>query len=135
MGQNLGRLKYRYIHYGEGADQLCGRMVCGLPFDCLAFGVLPPHFTNEIAKLYLSLPETHPISLVRVFTHNPQLDMCRSSTVLCIGLSGDQQLKCTGIPPHLSITRELNEVKSGGVGSAKSAKMLNPACHCTQDTD
>ncbi|OWZ02720.1 hypothetical protein PHMEG_00025674 [Phytophthora megakarya] len=118
MGQSLGRLKDRYIHYGEGADQLCGRMVCGLPFDRLEFGIRTgfPFFLASLfyheSFLRESLPETHPIFLARVFTHNPQLDMCRSGTVLCIGLSGEQQLKCTGIPPHLSIARELNEVKS-----------------------
>ncbi|ETO66399.1 hypothetical protein F444_16435 [Phytophthora nicotianae P1976] len=41
MGQSLGRLKDRYIHFGEGADQLCGRMIAGLPFDSDRFGVLP----------------------------------------------------------------------------------------------
>ncbi|ETI42108.1 hypothetical protein F443_12713, partial [Phytophthora nicotianae P1569] len=33
MGQSLGKLKDRYIHFGEGADQLCGRMIAGLPFN------------------------------------------------------------------------------------------------------
>jgi archaellum component FlaC len=48
MGQSLGKLKDRYIHASEGADQLCGRMIAGLPFDDIRFGVLPPHFNNEI---------------------------------------------------------------------------------------
>ncbi|ETO62550.1 hypothetical protein F444_19549 [Phytophthora nicotianae P1976] len=39
MGQSLGKLKNRYIHFGEGADQLCGRMIAGLPFDSERFGV------------------------------------------------------------------------------------------------
>jgi hypothetical protein len=51
MGQSLGKLKDRYIHYGEGADQLCGRMICGLPFDGESFGVLPPHFPIEICAI------------------------------------------------------------------------------------
>ena len=51
MGQTLGKLKDRYIHVGEGADQLCGRMVCGLPFNNEAFGVLPPHFGPDVLCL------------------------------------------------------------------------------------
>lgn len=47
MGQSLGQLKDRYIFFGEGADQLCGRMVCGLPFSDEGFGTLPPHYSNE----------------------------------------------------------------------------------------
>ncbi|KAH9157947.1 hypothetical protein AeRB84_000266 [Aphanomyces euteiches] len=49
MGQSLGQLKDRYIHVGEGADQLCGRMVAGLPFDSEEFGVLPPHFPPSLS--------------------------------------------------------------------------------------
>jgi hypothetical protein len=48
MGQSLGQLKDRYVHAAEGADQLCGRMVAGLPFNSEEFGVLPPHFTHEM---------------------------------------------------------------------------------------
>ncbi|OWY90266.1 hypothetical protein PHMEG_00041690, partial [Phytophthora megakarya] len=48
VGQSLGKLKDRYIHFGEGADQLCGRMIAGLPFDSERFGVLPPHFSPEL---------------------------------------------------------------------------------------
>jgi hypothetical protein len=48
MGQTLGQLKDRYIHHSEGADQLCGRMVAGLPFDNEKFTVLPPHFSIEL---------------------------------------------------------------------------------------
>ncbi|KAF0730381.1 hypothetical protein Ae201684P_013259 [Aphanomyces euteiches] len=51
MGQSLGRLKDRYIHFGEGADQLCGRMICGLPFDSERFTVLPPHFDPSVCAL------------------------------------------------------------------------------------
>ncbi|KAF0721482.1 hypothetical protein Ae201684P_001408 [Aphanomyces euteiches] len=49
MGQSLGQLRDRYIHFGEGADQLCGRMVSGLPFDSERFGVLPPHFPPNVS--------------------------------------------------------------------------------------
>ena len=48
MGQTLGQLKDRYIHSAEGADQLCGRMVAGLPFDSEKFTVLPPHFPSDL---------------------------------------------------------------------------------------
>ena len=51
MGQSLGRLKDRYIHFGEGADQLCGRMITGLPFNDETFGVLPPHFKRTTLAL------------------------------------------------------------------------------------
>ena len=50
MGQTLGKLKDRYIHIGEGADQLCGRMVTGLPFNNEEFAVLPPHFGPDILR-------------------------------------------------------------------------------------
>jgi len=51
MGQSLGKLKDRYIHFGEGADQLCGRMIAGLPFNSDRFAVLPVHFKKETSKL------------------------------------------------------------------------------------
>ncbi|KAG6950870.1 hypothetical protein JG687_00013971 [Phytophthora cactorum] len=43
VGQSLGKLKDRYIHFGERADQLCGRMTAGLPFNSERFALLPPH--------------------------------------------------------------------------------------------
>lgn len=51
MGQSLGQLKDRYIFAGEGADQLCGRMVCRLPYSDETFGILRPHFSNETLDL------------------------------------------------------------------------------------
>ncbi|KAG6942307.1 hypothetical protein JG687_00019134, partial [Phytophthora cactorum] len=70
MGQSLSKLKDRYIHFGEGADQLCGRMIAGLPFNSERFAVLPPHsplppelcekmtinYWNEIVSGYSSYP-------------------------------------------------------------------------------
>ncbi|ETI55982.1 hypothetical protein F443_01391, partial [Phytophthora nicotianae P1569] len=38
LGQSLGKLKNRYIHFGEVVDQLCGRMTAGLPFKSEKFG-------------------------------------------------------------------------------------------------
>ena len=51
MGQSLGKLKDRYIYAGDGADELCGRMVCGLPFTEVEFGILPPHFSQEVLNI------------------------------------------------------------------------------------
>ncbi len=51
MGQKLGHLKDRYIHSAEAADQLCGRMVAGLPFDNLKFTILPPHCPQDLLRL------------------------------------------------------------------------------------
>ncbi|ETM33316.1 hypothetical protein L914_19435, partial [Phytophthora nicotianae] len=38
MGQSMGKLKDRYIHFGEGADQVCGKMILGLPFNSERLG-------------------------------------------------------------------------------------------------
>ena len=89
MGQTLGQLKDRYVHHGEGADQLCGRMVCGLPFDTEVFGTLPPHFVRttldelnsefwcDIAPGYdcypLGFKTTFPFLLASLFYHEPYL--------------------------------------------------------------
>jgi hypothetical protein len=50
MGQSLGKLKDRYIFTGQGADELCGRMVCGLPYNEVDFAVLPPQFVRETQR-------------------------------------------------------------------------------------
>lgn len=47
MGQSLGTIRDKYIFEGDGLDQLCGRMVSGLPFNDEKFSVLPPHFNEE----------------------------------------------------------------------------------------
>ena len=89
MGQTLGQLKDRYVHHGEGADQLCGRMVCGLPFDTELFGTLPPHFIRasleqldvqfwcEIVPGYecypLGFKTTLPFLLASLFHHEAYL--------------------------------------------------------------
>ncbi len=51
MGHSLGNLKDRYIFQTEGADQLCGRILSGLPFHNELFGTLCPHFTDEIQNM------------------------------------------------------------------------------------
>ncbi len=45
-GWSLGNTKDRYLFEGEGADQLCGRVVCGLPIMSHEFATLPPHLSN-----------------------------------------------------------------------------------------
>ncbi|KAG2984446.1 hypothetical protein PC116_g17684 [Phytophthora cactorum] len=47
-GQSPCKLKDRYIHFREGANQLCGRMIARLPFKSERFVVLPPHFPPEV---------------------------------------------------------------------------------------
>ncbi|CAM9390413.1 unnamed protein product, partial [Ectocarpus fasciculatus] len=50
MGHSLGKIKDAYIFQCEGGDQLCGRMISGLPFDNEAFATLPPHFPTNILE-------------------------------------------------------------------------------------
>ncbi|KAE8893983.1 hypothetical protein PF003_g21836 [Phytophthora fragariae] len=149
MGQSLGKLKDRYIHFGEGADQLCGRMIAGLPFNSERFGVLPPHFPppiismmtveywDEIVSGYSNYPRgvqsafpfllasvihheqflresltpNHPIFKARVFTANVLLQQQRGATVLAIGESPVCGLKATGIPAHLAVAKQVNELR------------------------
>jgi hypothetical protein len=48
MGHSLGKVNDAYFFAGDGQDQLCGRMVCGLPFNDESFAVLPPHFSTAV---------------------------------------------------------------------------------------
>ena len=50
MGHSLGKIKDAYIFQCEGGDQLCGRMISGLPFDDKTFATLPPHFPTNILE-------------------------------------------------------------------------------------
>lgn len=52
MGHSLGKLKDRYVFAGDGADQLCGRMLCGLDYNSENFAILPPHFPHDITALF-----------------------------------------------------------------------------------
>lgn len=54
MGHSIGKVKDKYYFQMEGGDQLCGRMVAGLPFHDETFAVLPPHFAPEDAHEYLT---------------------------------------------------------------------------------
>jgi hypothetical protein len=49
IGWSLGNVPHRYLHAGEGSDQLVGRIACGLPFLDVEFLTLPPHFDNTMA--------------------------------------------------------------------------------------
>jgi hypothetical protein len=51
MGHTLGPVRDRYIFMEPGGDQLCGRMVVGLPFEREEFSALPPHFSVEVTNL------------------------------------------------------------------------------------
>lgn len=45
-GWSLGNTQQRYIHEGDGSDQLIGRVACGLPINTLDFTYVPPQFQN-----------------------------------------------------------------------------------------
>jgi hypothetical protein len=51
MGHSLGKVNDAYFYVGDGQDQLCGRMIAGLPFSDEGFAALPPHFCNETMDL------------------------------------------------------------------------------------
>jgi hypothetical protein len=47
-GWKLPGVRDRYIYATEGGDQLCGRLLAGLPFNSYSdFGALPPHFNTS----------------------------------------------------------------------------------------
>ncbi|EEY56557.1 uncharacterized protein PITG_10103 [Phytophthora infestans T30-4] len=87
----LGQLKDRYIHFGEGADQLCGRMIAELPFDSECFGSAFPFLIASLIHhehyLRVTLSSSHPIFKARVFIANSLLDDQRGVTILAIGTS------------------------------------------------
>jgi hypothetical protein len=55
MGHSLGKVNDAYFFVGDGQDQLCGRMIAGLPFNDEGFAALPPHFCTEVVGLYTIL--------------------------------------------------------------------------------
>ncbi|OWY99979.1 hypothetical protein PHMEG_00028928 [Phytophthora megakarya] len=111
MGQSLGRLKDRYIHFGEGADQLCGRMVAGLPFDS------EPRCGHNASVIFHeqflrnNLSGNHPIFKSRVFSANPLLEKQRGAAIIAIGTSPLCGLKATGIPAHLAVAKQVNGLR------------------------
>ena len=68
-GWSLGNTKDRYIFEGEGGDQLCGRVVCGLSTLNETFAVLPPHFLPEAL---LSITDFEWRDVVPGFDHYPE---------------------------------------------------------------
>ncbi|OWZ16672.1 hypothetical protein PHMEG_0009509 [Phytophthora megakarya] len=81
MCQSLSKLKDRYIHFGEGADQLCGLMIADLAFDSERFSMLPPHFPSRYLRGILS--SNHTIFRSRMFSANPLLQEQRGLAILC----------------------------------------------------
>eukprot|EP00644_Phytophthora_capsici_P008318 jgi/Phyca11/114661/e_gw1.26.378.1 len=115
LGQSLGKLKDRYIHFGEGADQLCGRMIAGLPFNSERFGVCTSSFSvftiHHEQYLRTMLNPCHPIFKSRIFTANNLLQLQRGSTILAVGVSTVCGLKATGIPAHLAVATQVNALR------------------------
>jgi hypothetical protein len=89
MGHSFGTIRDKYIFAGDGGDQLCGRMIVGLPFERQEFGVLPPHFSRSVShKLTLQYSEslmpkynTYPEGFRRCFPHLGRQLMRRSRYV------------------------------------------------------
>ena len=54
MGHSLGKLNDRYISQDTGGDQLCGRLLSGLPITDHRFSTLPVHFDASVAQ-YLTI--------------------------------------------------------------------------------
>jgi hypothetical protein len=92
MGQSLGKLKDRYIHFAEGADQLCGRMVCGLPFNDERFGVLPPHFPSALVA---DMNQNYWNEIVPGFFNYPRGVQCAFPFLLASVIYHEQFLRAT----------------------------------------
>jgi hypothetical protein len=52
VGWSLGNVPQRYLHHGEGGDNLVGRLACGLNMTLTTFLVLPPHFKTDCDLSY-----------------------------------------------------------------------------------
>ncbi|OWZ17608.1 hypothetical protein PHMEG_0008431 [Phytophthora megakarya] len=83
---SLAKLKDRYIHFGERAGQLCGRMITGLPFHSEQFGALFLFFLGSVIHheqyLRATLSPTHPIFNARAFSSNQRLTAIFANTFL-----------------------------------------------------
>jgi hypothetical protein len=89
-GWSLGNTQDRYILGGAGEDQLCGRILSGLPLDSEDFAILPPHFSSAgLARVmelgfdsfldgYSTYPDSFkrcvPYLLASVIYHLPKLN-------------------------------------------------------------
>jgi hypothetical protein len=47
-GWSLGNVQDRYLFSDNGGDQITGRVVSGLPYTDIQFGLLPPHFDHSV---------------------------------------------------------------------------------------
>ena len=148
MNHSLGALRDRYIHEGEGADALCGRMVVGLDFNSITFAVLPPHFNTATSALLTDdfwrtilpnfdnlptpfksclpfllasvlyhedflrnkLPSAHSLWSAPVFASNPMYTQLKAGLLLGVGYCEDTHMAATGIPPHLAIAKQVNDM-------------------------
>ena len=148
MNHSLGALRDRYIHEGEGADALCGRMVVGLDFNSISFAVLPPHFKTATSALLTDdfwrtilpnfdnlptpfksclpfllasllyhedflrnkFPPAHSLWSAPVFAHNQMYDQLKAGLLLGVGYCEDTHMSATGIPPHLAIAKQVNDM-------------------------
>lgn len=83
-GWKLGTVQDRYLKYERASDQYAGRVVCGLPQNEPAFGVLPPHFgasTPEV-ELQEAIDMCFPTTLRdEQLQFQPILRMCLASLV------------------------------------------------------
>eukprot|EP00644_Phytophthora_capsici_P019291 jgi/Phyca11/132378/e_gw1.158.8.1 len=129
LRQSLGKLKDRYIHFGEGADQLCGRIIAGLPFNSEWFGQIVGGYCNYTRGVQAAFPfllvsiihheqylptmlnPNHPIFKSRVFTANNLLQLQRGSMILAVGVPTVCGLKATGIPAHLAVATQVNALR------------------------
>jgi len=144
-GWSLGNTQQRYIHEGDGSDQLAGRVACGLPLNNLDFTYLPPHFQDFVVPegyfeaefaSYESFPRCFRLVLPYLVAslvyhrewiqntlplHHPYRNslLFRSdrlnqwaTNVVCGRESRIQtNMACTGIPPTLIISQEVDEVR------------------------
>jgi hypothetical protein len=153
MGHSNGKLndKYWSPETGGGDDQVCGRLVCGLPYHDYSFSMLPPHFDREtnlrldgnfwrtvihnyavlpasfqrilpylLASILYhddwlrqTLPSTHPVFLSGIFTQNELLVDLKSKVLTGVGFCVETQMRATGLPIHLAITKRLADVEAG----------------------
>ena len=162
MNHSLGQLRDRYIHEGEGADSLCGRMVVGLDFNSINFAVLPPHFNTATTALLtedfwrtvlpnfdnlptpfksclpfllasvlyhedflrIHLPQCHSLWSAPVFANNPLYNELKAGLLLGIGYCDDTYMSATGVPPHLAIAKQVNDMITEFKGCRKELDEL-----------
>ncbi|KAJ1382077.1 hypothetical protein B484DRAFT_316598, partial [Ochromonadaceae sp. CCMP2298] len=79
-----------YFFAGDGQDQLCGRMVCGLPFNDESFATCFPYLLATLLYhedyLRAHLYDAHPLWNSRVFANNPHLPLLRAEGAVLTGI-------------------------------------------------